>query len=77
MTNEQIEAILDRVRDWPPEQKERAAEVLLIIEEQEQEEYELSDEERAEIEIGEAEAERGEFATDEEMKTLFDRYRLL
>ena len=75
MTKEQIEQIFERVRTWPLERQQDAAEMLLRMEEQGGTIYELSAEELTEIEEAEAEAERGEFATDEEMKALFDRYR--
>ena len=75
MTKEQIEQIFERVRTWPLEQQERAAAMLLLLEEQGTGVYELTDEELADIEEAEAEAERGEFATDEEVKALFDPYR--
>ncbi len=74
MTKEQIEAIFKRVRTWPLERQQDAAEMLLRMEEQGADVYELSEEE-AEIKLALEEAERGEFATDEEMKALFDRYR--
>ena len=75
MTKEQIEQILERVRTWPAERQEDAAAILLEMEQQDSSFYELSDEELAEIEVALEEADRGEFATDEEMKALFDRYR--
>lgn len=73
MTKEHIDEILERVRTWPIERQEDAAAILLHMEEQDSAVYELSDEELAEIEEAEREADRGEFATDEEMKALFDR----
>jgi predicted transcriptional regulator len=75
MTKEQIDAVFERVRTWPIERQEDAAEMLLTLEQQGTDVYELSDDEIAEIELALEEAERGEFATDEEMKALFDRYR--
>ena len=75
MTKEQIEQILERVRTWPAERLEDAAAILLEMEQQDSSVYELSEEELAEIEVALEEADRGEFATDEEMKALFDRYR--
>jgi len=75
MTKEQIEQILERVRTWPAERQEDAAAILLEMEQQDSSLYELSEEELAEIEVALEEADRGEFATDEEMKALFDRYR--
>lgn len=75
MTKEQIEAIFERVRTWPLQRQEDAAAILLAMEEQGTEVHELTEEERADVEAAELEAERGEFASDEEVKALFDRYR--
>ena len=75
MKKDQVDQIFDRARQWPPEQRERAAAMLLLLEEEGTGVYVLSDEERADIEAAEAEAERGEFASDEEVRALFDRYR--
>jgi predicted transcriptional regulator len=75
MTKDQIDAVLDRVRTWPPERQEDAVRVLLRMEEAGTEVYELSPEELADIEEGMAEVRRGEFATDEEVVALFNRYR--
>ena len=75
MTKSEIDAVLDRVKTWPPERQQDAARVLLEMEAQGTEVYVLSDDERAAIEEGMAQARRGEFATDEEVATLFDRYR--
>ena len=74
MTKEQIEAIFDRVRTWPAERLDDVAAVLLAMEEA-NEDDELTDEDWADLEEGLAEADRGEFATDEEVKAVFDRYR--
>jgi len=49
--------------------------VLLELERESQDIYELLDEERADVGEGLAEADRGEFATDEEGQALFDQYR--
>lgn len=79
MTKEQIEAVLERVKTWPKERQEKAAEILLVIESMGKSlgdgVYKLSEEERADLEQGLAEAERGEFATDEEVAALFNKYR--
>ena len=75
MTKERIEAIFERVKTWPPERQDDAAAMLLRMEEQNAAPYELTEEELADLEEAEKEAERGEFATDEEIKALFDRYR--
>jgi predicted transcriptional regulator len=75
MTKDQIDAVLDRVRSWPPERQEEAMRVLLEIEAKGTEVYQLSEEELADIEEGMAEVRRGEFASDEEVAALFNRYR--
>lgn len=49
--------------------------VLLEIEAKGPEVYQLSEEELADIEEGMAEVRRGEFASDEEVAALFNRYR--
>jgi predicted transcriptional regulator len=75
MTKEQIDSVLDRVRTWPPERQEDAVRVLLQMEAVGTQVYALSDQERTEIELSLEEARRGEFATDEEVAAVFNRYR--
>ena len=75
MTKDQIDAVLDRVRTWPPERQEDAARVLLQMEAAGNEMYELSPEELADIEEGLKEIERGEVATEGEVAALFSRIR--
>lgn len=74
MTRDQVNAVLERVRSWPPERQEDAAQVLLAMEAQSVEPYELSPEERAEIAEALAEVAQGEFATEAEVATVFSRY---
>lgn len=74
MAKEQIAAVFERVKTWPEDRQEDAVAVLLQMEAA-NEEFELTDEDRADLEEGLAEADRGEFATDEEVKALFDLYR--
>jgi predicted transcriptional regulator len=75
MTKAEIDAVLDRVKTWPPERQEEAMLVLLEMEAEATGVYVLSDEERAAIEEGMAQARRGEFASDEEVAALFARFR--
>lgn len=49
--------------------------VLLEIEAEGTGVYHLTEEDRRAIELSMEEARRGEFATDEEVATVFDRYR--
>ncbi|HEY8566835.1 MAG TPA: hypothetical protein VIL65_15165 [Beijerinckiaceae bacterium] len=75
MTKKQIADILERVKTWPLERQEDAAEMLLAMEELEGGVYKLTPEEEADIAEAEAEMERGEIATDEEVAAVFNRFR--
>jgi predicted transcriptional regulator len=75
MTKTEIDALLERIRTWPAERQEDAARILLEMEAQGTEVYQLSEDELADIEEGLKEIERGEVATDEEVAALFDRAR--
>ena len=74
MTKHEVKAVLDRVLSWPAARQEEAAEILLALEARENEFYHPSDEEQAAIEEGLRQAERGEFASDEEMNELWRRW---
>ncbi len=76
MTKDDIEAVLERVRTWPLDRQEDAARILLRMEETDAEELELSDEDQAALDEAEREIERGEVASDEEVRAVLDRYRL-
>lgn len=75
MTKEEIKALFDRMQAWPDSRREEVALYALALERLGPGVYMLSDEERADLEEGIAEAERGEFASDEEVAALFNRYR--
>jgi hypothetical protein len=49
MTKEQVKEILDRVLTWPPERQSDAAEMLTLMEEQDKSDYQLTDEQAAEV----------------------------
>ncbi len=74
MTKDQIKEILERVLTWPAERQEKAADVLLGMEESDKP-FVLSAEQRASIDRGLEQARRGEFVPDEEVKAFFDRHR--
>jgi predicted transcriptional regulator len=75
MTKEQIEAVLERVKTWPKERQEEAAELLLAVEALGPGVYMLSEEERPGVERGLRDADAGKFAADEEVEALFKRHR--
>ncbi len=74
MTKEQIAAVLDRVRSWPEERQAYAAEILLLLEAQNQSPIRVSDEEWEAIREGNAQAERGDFVSDEDMAAFYKRH---
>ena len=68
-----LETILTRASSWPKEAQEELARVAREIEiEQSGTVYKLSDDERAAIDEGLAQADRGEFVSDEEMEAFFN-----
>jgi predicted transcriptional regulator len=76
MTKEQITAVFDRARTWPEERQAYAAEILMLLEAQSQNPTPVSDEEWDAIQEGSAQAERGEFVSDEDMAAFFKRHGL-
>jgi DNA-binding PadR family transcriptional regulator len=73
MTRKNIEEVIERVRHWPKERQEDAAEILLEMERQDASGYRLTDAQAEEVarirrEIREG---RGTLATDEQMAALW------
>jgi hypothetical protein len=73
MTAKNLEELIERVRHWPKQRQEDAAEVLLEMERQDTSGYRLTDGQAREVagiqrEIREG---RATFATDEEMAALW------
>ena len=75
MTRQEIDAVLDRVKAWPQYRQADLARMALEIERQGTDVYVLDADEQKAVEEALAEAERGEFATDEEVEAVFARYR--
>jgi hypothetical protein len=76
MTAKEIQAIMDRIQTWPADKQQLAYDLLIWIEGKEEDDAsDLTAEDWADLEEGLAEADRGEFVSDEELKALFDRYR--
>ena len=76
MASEHIDTVLERVRTWPPERQAYAIEVLKLIEAQGTRPVQVSDEEWAAIQEGNAQAERGEFVSDADMAAFYRRHGL-
>jgi len=70
-----LKHLLETVESWPEEDQDELIDYARLIEARRKGDvYVLSDDERAAIEEGIAQADRGEFATDEEVAALFKRY---
>ena len=69
-----VETILERVATWPDEAQAELMQSLIDIEVKHFGTYRLSDEERAAIAEGVAQADRGEFVPDEVMADFFKRH---
>ena len=74
MSKDQIAALLGRLEELPPEASAEIMHAIVEIANKHQGIYKVSVEERAAIEEGLAQAERGEFVGDEEMAAFFDRH---
>ncbi|MEI9885054.1 MAG: hypothetical protein WDN08_00925 [Rhizomicrobium sp.] len=75
MAKDDLETIFARVRTWAPDLQKEAIGALLALEQDGGDYYEPTEEEFADIREGLAEAERGEFATEEEIARVFRRRR--
>ena len=70
-----LKELLERAETWPQEAQEEATAALLSIEQELIAPYELTDEDKAAIDRGLADAAAGRFATDGEVKAVFAKYR--
>jgi hypothetical protein len=73
MTKEQIDAALESVRSWPHEDQEELLEFARIIEARRTGTYVMTDQERSAVREGLAQADRGEFVSDDEMDAFWKR----
>ena len=67
--------LLPKIESWPEEDQEALLAAAREIEAERTGIYELSDDERAAIEEGIAQADRGEFASSEDVEAIFRRAR--
>ena len=73
--NKAAENILDRIADWPKEAREELMQSIVDIEAKHLGVYRLSDDERAAVREGMAQADRGEFVPDDVVESYFNKYR--
>ena len=71
-----LKEVMLRAETWPKERHEEAARLLLEMEARDATIYQLSDEEAADIDEALKEVERGEVASEEEVKAVFNRLRV-
>ena len=70
-----LEQAVAAVSTLPPVRQDELARILLKLAGAEQEPYSLSPEDEAALDASFAEAERGEFATDEEVAPLWAKFK--
>ncbi|HEV7255210.1 MAG TPA: hypothetical protein VGN97_19150 [Mesorhizobium sp.] len=72
---ELLKEAFEAARRLPPDAQDEVARLLLeIVHDADAEPYVLTDEERKAVEESMAEADRGEFATDEEIEAIFAKH---
>jgi len=70
-----LDTLMERAASWPEEAQAELVRFMIDTEAKHFGVYRLSDEDRSRIEQSLAAADRGEFASDEEVAALFRRYR--
>ena len=75
MTKDQVKAVLDLVLTWPQKAQEEAVASLVTIEEEFMGSHELSSDDREALLRSAEDVRQGRFATDDQVKATFDRYR--
>jgi predicted transcriptional regulator len=75
MTKEQMTVLLERAQTWSQEAQEELVRTALEIERRHAGIYQLDDDELADISEGLAEIDRGEVASEEEVRATFDDLR--
>ena len=73
---ELLEHAFERIRALPPDQQDEFARVLLRLAGEDEPVYQLTPEEEADFEQARAEIARGEYATDDDLKSIFAKHGL-
>jgi predicted transcriptional regulator len=74
MTKEQINAVLEGVRSWPQEDQEELVALAREIEARRTGVYVMTDDERAAVREGLAQADRGELVPDKDVEAFWKRH---
>ena len=72
-----LELAIEKVKALSPERQAEVAELLDAVATADASVYQLSDEERVLVREGLAELDRGEVASEAEVRAVYDRYRVL
>ena len=75
MMMKKLKDLVERVEHWPPEAQEEALASLTTIEEEFVEPHKLSPEDRQALERSAEDVRQGRFASEEQVRKVFDRYR--
>ena len=70
-----LDKVMERVRTWPEARRRDVVDVLEVMEQSGTAVYMLTDDERAAVQIGLDQANRGEFISDSEMEAFWRRNR--
>ena len=73
--NAKLKDIFQRAESWPEWAQEHFVELLLSLEQEYSQPYQLTDEDKAALDRSIEDARQGRFASDAEVKAVFDRYR--
>jgi hypothetical protein len=71
--NAKLKELIERLDTWPADAQQEAIQMLLAIEQEQVEPYELTPEDRAAIDRSIEDMRHGRFATDEQVAAIFSR----
>jgi hypothetical protein len=74
--NKRLRQALELVKDWPDERQEDAARLLLAMQEQAHAKHPLDEEQRRRLDVSLAQIEKGELASDEEVRAVRAKHGL-
>ena len=73
--NAKLKDIMERAETWPEWAQEHAIELLLSLEQEYADPYQLTEEDKVAIDRSLEDARQGRFATDEQIAEVFSRHR--